>query len=139
MTLDERDRLRRQIVNCQYRRVSKSLPVISGSIACCPPLAREPLSEEQAGDLARILKALADPARLRLLSLILARPAGEACVCDLQSAVTLSQPTVSHHLRVLHQAGLLNREKRGIWVYYKARTESLVALGALLGSHTGRS
>ena len=115
--------------------MSKSLPVIDVT-SCCPPLAREPLTEEQATDLARVLKALADPARLRLLSLILAQSGNEACVCDLQLAVDLSQPTVSHHLKVLHEAGLLDREKRGIWVYYRARTESLGALGTLLGGRT---
>ena len=112
----------------------KSLPLLADPIACCQPLAHEPLSEAQAADLARVLKALADPARLRLLSLILAHPGGEACVCDLQAAVSLSQPTVSHHLKVLHDAGLLDREKRGIWAYYRARTDSLAALAALLGN-----
>jgi ArsR family transcriptional regulator len=118
---------------CQYRRVTKSLPLLTDPIACCAPLAREPLSEEQATDLARVLKALADPGRLRLLSLVLSHEGGEACVCDLQPVVELSQPTVSHHLKVLHEAGLLDREKRGVWVYYRARTESLAALAALLG------
>ncbi len=112
--------------------MSKSLP-LAGPVACCQPLAREPLSEAQAADLARVLKAIADPARLRLLSLILAQPNSEACVCDLQAAVNLSQPTVSHHLKVLHDAGLLDREKRGIWAYYRARADSLAAVAAVLG------
>lgn len=112
--------------------MSKSLP-LADPIACCQPLAREPLSEAQAADLARVLKAIADPARLRLLSLILAQSNSEACVCDLQAAVNLSQPTVSHHLKVLHDASLLDREKRGIWAYYRARTDSLAALAAVLG------
>lgn len=131
------DEIARHIEHCQYRRVSKSLPLIPGPIACCRPLAREPLSETQAADLAQVLKALADPGRLRLLSLVLSQEDGEACVCDLRPAMDLSQPTVSHHLKVLHEAGLLDREKRGVWVYYRARTEALAALGALLGSPTG--
>ena len=114
--------------------MSKSLPLLAGPIACCQPLARQPLDKAQAADLARVLKAIADPARLRLLSLILAGANSEACVCDLQAAVNLSQPTVSHHLKVLHDAGLLDREKRGIWAYYRARTDSLAALGALLSN-----
>jgi ArsR family transcriptional regulator, arsenate/arsenite/antimonite-responsive transcriptional repressor len=80
-----------------------------------------------------MLKALADPARLRLLSLIASHEGGEACVCDLNVAFDLSQPTISHHLKVLHEAGLLDRDKRGVWVYYRARTEALASLGALIG------
>jgi ArsR family transcriptional regulator len=98
---------------------------------CCPPIA-SPLSERDASDLARLLKALADPARLRLLSLIAAQPDGEACNCELIEPLGLSQPTVSHHLRVLHESGLLTRERRGQWVYYRLVPERLAALrGAL--------
>ena len=71
--------------------------------------------------------------RLRLMSLIASHPGGEACVCDLNDAFDLSQPTISHHLKVLHEAGLLDRDKRGVWVYYRARTEALASLGALIG------
>ena len=81
-----------------------------------------------------MLKALADPVRLRLMSLIASHPGGEACVCDLTGAFDLSQPTISHHLKVLHDSGLLGREKRGVWVYYRARTEALASLGTLIGS-----
>lgn len=102
--------------------------------ACCPPLSREPLSQAQAERVAPLLKALADPVRLRLMSLIASHPGGEACVCDLNDAFDLSQPTISHHLKVLHEAGLLNRDKRGVWVYYRARTEALASLGTLIGS-----
>jgi ArsR family transcriptional regulator, arsenate/arsenite/antimonite-responsive transcriptional repressor len=115
--------------------MSKSLIVLdpAGTAACCPPLTREPLSAEQAGQVAPMLKALADPVRLRLMSLIASHPGGEACVCDLNEAFDLSQPTISHHLKVLHEAGLLDRDKRGVWVYYRARTKALASLGALIG------
>jgi len=102
-------------------------------MACCPPLAREPLSEAEAEGIAPLLKALADPVRLRLMSLVASREGGEACVCDLNDAFELSQPTISHHLKILHEAGLLDREKRGVWVYYRARTAALQNLAALIG------
>ena len=115
--------------------MSKSLAVLSApdTAACCPPLSREPLSAEQAELVAPQLKALADPVRLRLMSLVASHPGGEACVCDLNEAFDLTQPTISHHLKVLHEAGLLDRDKRGVWVYYRARTEALASLGALIG------
>jgi ArsR family transcriptional regulator len=90
----------------------------STAIACCTPVVRKPLSAEQAADIAKILKAVADPARLRLLSIIAAHEGAEACVCDLTEPLDLSQPTVSHHLKVLVDAGLLTRDKRGVWAYY---------------------
>jgi ArsR family transcriptional regulator, arsenate/arsenite/antimonite-responsive transcriptional repressor len=105
-----------------------------GTAACCPPLSAQPLSEEQAEQVAALLKALAEPVRLRLMSLVASHAGGEACVCDLNDAFDLSQPTISHHLKVLYEAGLLDREKRGVWVYYQARTEALASLGALIGS-----
>ena len=79
------------------------------------------------------MKALADPVRLRLMSLVASHQRGEVSVCDLNDAFDLSQPTISHHLKVLHEAGLLDRNKRGVWVYYRARTEALVSLGTLIG------
>ena len=106
-------------------------------MACCSPLAREPLSQAAAEQIAPLLKALADPVRLRLMSLVASHEDGEACICDLNPAFDLSQPTISHHLKVLHDAGLLDREKRGVWVYYRARTEALAQLGELIG--TGRA
>jgi ArsR family transcriptional regulator, arsenate/arsenite/antimonite-responsive transcriptional repressor len=117
---------------CQYRWVSNSreLPLVQ-VLACCPPLSEEPMSEAQAEQIAPLLKALADPVRLRLMSLVLSHEDGEACVCDLTPAFDLSQPTISHHLKVLHEAGLLNREKRGVWVYYQARPEAMHALMGL--------
>src|SRR6185312_9895887 len=102
------------------------------TVACCPPLMVEPLSAEQAEQVASLLKALAEPVRLRLMSLIASHAGGEACVCDLNDAFDLSQPTISHHLKVLHQLGLLDRDKRGVWVYYRVRTEALRDLGALI-------
>jgi ArsR family transcriptional regulator, arsenate/arsenite/antimonite-responsive transcriptional repressor len=115
--------------------MSKSLTVLTPADAavCCPPLSREPLSADQAEQVAPMLKALAEPVRLRLMSLIASHPGGEACVCDLNEAFDLSQPTISHHLRVLHESGLLDREKRGVWVYYRARAKALASLGALIG------
>jgi ArsR family transcriptional regulator len=115
--------------------MSKSLTLLSPAetVACCSPLSREPLSQAAAEQVAPLLKALADPVRLRLMSLVASHEGGEACVCDLNEAFELSQPTISHHLKVLHDAGLLERDKRGVWVYYKARTEALAGLGALIG------
>jgi ArsR family transcriptional regulator, arsenate/arsenite/antimonite-responsive transcriptional repressor len=115
--------------------VSNFLAVISPaeSAACCAPLSAQPLTMEQAEQVAPLLKALADPVRLRLMSLVASRQGGEACVCDLNEAFDLSQPTISHHLKVLHEAGLVDRDKRGVWVYYRARPQALAAVGALIG------
>lgn len=103
------------------------------TVACCSPLVAQPLTIETAERIAPLLKAIADPVRLRLLSLVAAHEGGEACVCDLNDAFDLSQPTISHHLKVLHESGLLDRTKRGVWVYYRVRRETLNDLGALLG------
>jgi ArsR family transcriptional regulator, arsenate/arsenite/antimonite-responsive transcriptional repressor len=127
--------LPRDIGGCQYRRVSNSLTVISPAetAACCSPLTAQPLSIEQAEQVAPLLKALADPVRLRLMSLVASRDGGEACICDLNAAFDLSQPTISHHMKVLHGAGLVDRDKRGVWVYYRVRPQALSSLGALIG------
>ncbi|GHC83873.1 ArsR/SmtB family transcription factor [Streptomyces flavofungini] len=85
---------------------------------CCPGLLTAPLDEGQAVELAKVFKALGDPVRLRLLSMIASRAGGEICVCDLTPAFDLSQPTISHHLKLLRQAGLIDCERRGTWVYY---------------------
>ena len=106
----------------------------AGPAACCSPLSAKPLSAEQAEQVAPLLKALGDPVRLRLMSLIASHPGGEACVCNLNDAFDLSQPTISHHLKVLHEAGLVDRDKRGVWAYYRVRTEALASLGALIGA-----
>ena len=100
--------------------------------ACCSPLVREPLTEDWAGDLARMFKALGDPVRLRLLSLVASHEGGEACVCDISDTFDLSQPTISHHLKVLRQAGLLDCERRGTWVYYWVIPAALQQLSAVL-------
>ncbi|GAA4697435.1 metalloregulator ArsR/SmtB family transcription factor [Nocardioides conyzicola] len=106
------------------------------AVACCSPLTREPLSAETAERVMPLVKAIADPVRLRLLSLVASHADGEACVCDLNDAFDLSQPTISHHLKLLHEAGLLDREKRGVWVYYRVNRSALGDLAALLGGVT---
>ena len=103
------------------------------TVACCSPLTSTALSSEAAERIAPLLKALADPVRLRLMSLVAAHADGEACVCDLNDAFDLSQPTISHHLKVLHEVGLLDRTKRGTWVYYSVKQEALTDLAALIG------
>ena len=100
--------------------------------SCCPPLLRGGLTREDAEQLAATFKAVADPARLLVLSLIAAQPSGEACVCHFTARLDLSQPTVSHHLKLLFDAGLLERERRGTWVYYRIIPEQLAALRQVL-------
>ena len=120
---------------CEYSPVSKSQLTLTPveTAACCSPLMREPLAADQAERLVPLLKALADPVRLRLVSIVAASEGGEACVCDLNDAFDLSQPTISHHLKVLHEAGLLDRSKRGVWVYYAIRREVLSDLAGVIG------
>ena len=101
--------------------------------ATCPPLLAGPLAAGDAENLARALKVLADPARLRLLSLIQSQPEQEACVCHLTEPLGLGQPTVSHHLKVLLDAGLVQREQRGSWAYFRVVPDQLEALRELLG------
>jgi ArsR family transcriptional regulator, arsenate/arsenite/antimonite-responsive transcriptional repressor len=105
---------------------------------CCSPLVRGPLTAGQAVDLARVFKAMGDPARLRLLSLIASHDGGEACVCDVSEVFDLSGPTISHHLKVLREAGLITGERRGTWVYYRVRPEALRLASQVLapGVHT---
>jgi ArsR family transcriptional regulator len=105
---------------------------------CCPPVLHGALTESDAEDLAKTLKALADPVRLQVLSLIAAQPESEACVCHITSPSGLSQPTMSHHLKLLHGAGLLEREKRGAWVYYRIVPARLEAVRAALATRTPR-
>ena len=102
--------------------------------ACCTPLTGTSMSADQAEQVAPLLKALADPVRLRLVSLIASSEGGEACVCDLNEAFDQTQATISHHLKVLHTAGLLDREKRGVWVYYAVRPEALSAVATLFST-----
>ena len=104
--------------------------------ACCEPLLAGALSEAEAEDLAAAFKVLADPARLRLLSIVASASAGEACVCELVEPVGRSQPTISHHLSVLTDAGLLTREKRGRWAWYRVVPERLAVLRHALGPNS---
>ena len=108
------------------------MQTIATIAASCPPLLQGALAPDEAQRLARSLKVLADPARLRLLSLIQAQPNSEACVCHLTEPLGLGQPTVSHHLKVLLQAGLVEREQRGSWAYYRVVPEPLAALREVL-------
>jgi ArsR family transcriptional regulator len=120
--------------------LKQELPVIEAAgQACCTPLACEPLSAREAGELAPLFKAVADPVRLRLLSLIACHEGGEACVCDLTGAFELTAPTISHHLKVLREAGLIGSERRGTWVYYWINPEALARLSALLGPRAGQA
>jgi len=100
--------------------------------ACCTPLTSEPLSAEDALRFARLLKAVAEPTRLRLVSLIAAQENKEACVCDLTEPIGLGQPTISHHLKILVDAGILRREKRGVWAYYSITPGALERAAAVL-------
>lgn len=105
---------------------------------CCSPVLEAPLGRAEADRLADALKVVAVPARLQLISVIASRPEREACVCELIEPLGLSQPTVSHHLRVLHDAGLLEREKRGSWVHYRLRTEPLSMLADIFDGAAAR-
>jgi len=125
---------------CQYQRrpisivVDGSAVVEFGAVVFCSPLVREPLSEVAASELAAVFKALGDPVRLRLFSLIASHASGEACVCDLTGEFDVAQPTISHHLKVLREAGLISSERRASWVYYRVEAEALAALAAVLAS-----
>ena len=98
---------------------------------CCSVLV-EPVGEKDASDLSAAFHALADPARLRVLSLIASQPTGEVCACDLVAPIGKSQPTISHHLKVLYEAGLVTKERRGSWIWYRAVPERLEELRAAL-------
>ncbi|MCX4680277.1 metalloregulator ArsR/SmtB family transcription factor [Streptomyces sp. NBC_01433] len=102
-------------------------------VPCCPPLTERALTSEEAVRTAAMFKALGDPVRLRLFSLVASHDGGEACVCDI-SDVGVSQPTVSHHLKKLKEAGLLSSERRGTWVYYRVEPSVLAAMGQMLAS-----
>jgi ArsR family transcriptional regulator, arsenate/arsenite/antimonite-responsive transcriptional repressor len=101
-------------------------------LECSPPLAREPLNAEQAAGVAQVFKALGDPVRLRILSIVASHAGGEVCVCDITGAFEVSQPTISHHLKVLKEVGLLVSERRASWVYYRLVPETLSELSTLL-------
>jgi ArsR family transcriptional regulator len=112
--------------------MSKQLPLMAAQ--CCSPVQCAPLTEDQSRDLARLFKAVADPVRLRLLSMIASCADGEVCVCDLTDAFDLTGPTISHHLKVLREAGTIDGERRGTWVYYRAVPDTLRRMSAVLGA-----
>lgn len=116
-----------------YVNMTETLPA-QELRACCAPITHEPITPANADVLARSLRALADPARLRLVSMVAACEDCEACVCDLTEPLGLSQPTVSHHLRVLTEAGFLSRSKRGTWVYYRLVPGALDGMAHLLAT-----
>jgi ArsR family transcriptional regulator, arsenate/arsenite/antimonite-responsive transcriptional repressor len=107
------------------------------ALECCPALSVRSLDAGQAASLATMFKALGDPVRLRLLSMIASHPGGQACVCDISTAFDVSQPTISHHLKVLRSAGLLDCERRGTWVYYWVIPEAMQQLSAILQVDAG--
>jgi ArsR family transcriptional regulator, arsenate/arsenite/antimonite-responsive transcriptional repressor len=108
------------------------LAELTEAVGCCSPLVREPLTAPQAVELSRLFKAMGDPVRLRLLSLISSHEGGEACVCDLSGVFDLTGPTISHHLKVLRKAGLISGQRRGTWIYYQVHPEVLAKLAAVL-------
>lgn len=117
--------------------MSKSGLQLTDATGCViAPLARQPLSAEAATELAMKLKALSDAVRLRLLSVVASHTGGEACVCDLSAGIDLTQPTISHHLKILRTAGLLDSERRGSWVYYRVVKDALQQLSLLLDINT---
>ena len=113
------------------------LAQLSSVVGCGAPLVREPIEAEQAVQLSRAFKALGDPVRLRLASLIASHDGGEACVCDLTASFDLSGPTISHHLKVLREAGLISGERRGTWVYYRVEPAALARLSDVLAIEQG--
>lgn len=113
---------------------SRTLELTPVGTACCEPSAPPALTAEDAVDRAVVFKALADPNRLRLLSIVKNAPGGEACVCDLTEPLNLGQPTVSHHLKIMVDAGLLHREKRGTWAYYSLIEGTLERVTGLVES-----
>jgi ArsR family transcriptional regulator len=116
-----------------------TLTDLSAAEPCCPPIAEQPLPAETAAVLAPAFKALGDPVRLQLMSMIASASDGEICVCDLTPAFELSGPTISHHLRTLREAGLVDADRRGTWVYYRARPGLLRQLAALLAVDATRA
>lgn len=118
--------------NVVTKKTVKSTKSTSETKVCCGTTRDIPLSERDAAELASVFAALSDPVRLRLLSIISSAPDGEVCACDLVTPIGKSQPTVSHHLRILFEAGLVERDKRGVWVWYRALPERLDAVASQL-------
>jgi ArsR family transcriptional regulator len=123
-------------MSIQAGRKSLDLTPVARAVAeaCDVPLVREPIGEAAAAGLAQVFRALADPVRLRLVSLIGAHQGGEVCVCELTDAFDLTQPTISHHLKVLREAGIIGSERRGTWVYYRLQPAALERMAALLSA-----
>jgi ArsR family transcriptional regulator, arsenate/arsenite/antimonite-responsive transcriptional repressor len=126
---------------CQIKDMTNQelLPVLDapdGGV-CCPPLAREPLSPGGAEEMAVLFKAVADPLRLRLLSLIACHPGGESCVCDLTGEFDVTAPSISYHLKILREAGLISSERRGTWVYYRVMPQVMARMSAVLAPAGG--
>ena len=120
---------------CQIKEVTNQrlLPVLQTEEAeCCPPLVSEPLSPAGADEMAVLFKAIADPVRLRLLSMIACHPGGESCVCDLTPAFDMTAPSISYHLKILREAGLISSERRGTWVYYRVQPAVMARMSAVL-------
>ena len=120
---------------CQIKEVTnqKLLPVLERDVAeCCAPLACEPLPAAGAEEMAALFKAVADPVRLRLLSMIACHPGGESCVCDLTPAFDMTAPSISYHLKILREAGLITSERRGTWVYYRVMPEVMARMSEVL-------
>ena len=112
----------------------EAIPLIDALAGCCDDVLRSELSDDDAERASALFKVLAEPARVRLLSIVARAPEREACVCDLVDLVDRSQPTVSHHLKVLLEAGLLERERRGSWAYYRLRPGALETVSRVLGT-----
>ncbi len=102
------------------------------AVPCCPPLAREPLAPGGAQEMAALFRAVADPLRLRLLSLIACHPGGESCVCDLTGEFDVTAPSISYHLKILREAGLISSERRGTWVYYRIMPAVMARMSGVL-------
>jgi ArsR family transcriptional regulator len=112
--------------------MSKSVTPVTDAVPCCPPMATSRIPAESAAALAQAFKALGDPIRLQLMSMIASAEGGEICVCELTPAFEISGPTISHHLKVLREAGLVDAERRASWVYYRARPVLMGRLATLL-------
>jgi ArsR family transcriptional regulator, arsenate/arsenite/antimonite-responsive transcriptional repressor len=119
-------------VATQTQMKPKAMAVADDEVMCCAPVTEAPLSEDEAVELARIMAALADPVRLRLLSLVASSP--EVCSCELEGPLAKSQPTVSHHTKILAEAGLISGEKRGRWMWWHANPDRLDAIRKALGA-----
>ena len=138
MTIDAY--LAAEIDRCQcdsHTELVTAAPALQGTgtvAVCCTPLLREPITAAEADQLAKTLKAVADPTRLRLVSMVAAHDGGEACVCDLTAPLGLTQPTISHHLKILVDVGIFARDKRGVWAYYSIVPGALDALSAVLST-----